>query len=363
MNEETSKVRKVLLVAPEMEPRGTSEYSVNLAGELQRRGVEVAVFCGPGPMVGVMERCEIPFQIFERMQSRLFRFREAKRFLAAVDEFAPQLIHGQTTRVGAVLRLLARRVSVPIALTVHCPPRRPAAFRRLAARMSGIIATSQDVREELVNASRVDKAKIVVIRNGIDWASLARREVRPILSDTRHVVGSVGPVEKARGHELFLKAAAQLARSAKDLHFVVAGRGEQLPALRRLADELKLDEKLTFATDFASYDEVLGAIDIVVQSSQVDVSGLSILESMGRGRPVIAFNTGTACELVEDGKTGMLVPREDVDSLVRAISELVEDPEAARRKGRAAQQAVAEKFNMRRVAEATLRFYAGVLSP
>ena len=189
----------------------------------------------------------------------------------------------------------ARRVPVPVVLTIHWPPRRPAAFRRLAARVSGIIATSQDVREELVNASRVDKGKIVVIRNGIDWASLATREVRPILSDTRPVVGSVGPVERARGHELFLKAAAQLARSAKDLHFVVAGRGEQLPALRRLADELKLDEKLTFATDFASYDEVLGAIDIVVQSSQVDVSGLSILESMGRGRPVIAFNTGTAC--------------------------------------------------------------------
>ena len=58
----------------------------------------------------------------------------------------------------------------------------------------------------------------------------------------------------------------------------------------------------------------------------------------------------------------MLVPREDVDSLVRAISELIEDPEAARRMGRAAQQAVAQKFNMRRVAEATLSFYAGLLS-
>ena len=72
-----------------------------------------------------------------------------------------------------------------------------------------------------------------------------------------------------------------------------------MPPLRRLASSLGLDSYVTFVDDLYSYDQVLDATDVVVQSSQVDVSGFSILKAMGYGRPVIAFNTGTACEIIE----------------------------------------------------------------
>ena len=362
MDNAGTQVERVLFIAPEMEPRGTSEYTVNLAGELRRRGVEVAVFCVPGPMLDMLQKEQITVATFQRLESRWFRFTERESLLAAADRFAPQIVHGQTVRVGRVLKELARRASAPVVLTVHCPPERPGAFRSLAAKVAAIIATTQDLREGLVNNLGIDKAKIAVIPNGIDVDALSRKEIRPIFSGGTPVVGSVGPVEKARGHELFVRAAGRLIRAAMPAQFVVAGKGEELPELRKLAHDLGLDNYLTFVCDFTSYDEVLDAIDIVVQSSLVDVSGFSILEAMGHGRPVIAFNTGTAYEILDDNKTGILVQREDVDGLARAIKGLAENTERARAMGEAARKKVAEKFDIKKVAEMTQACYARQLA-
>ena len=114
----------------------------------------------------------------------------------------------------------------------------------------------------------------------------------------------------------------------------------------------------TVGTDFSSYGEVLDALDVVVQSAPVDVSGFSILEAMARGRPVVAFNTGTACEMLETGKTGILVQRGDVDGLAQAIEELAENTERAREMGQAARTKVAQDFNIKKVAGMILTFYA-----
>jgi glycosyltransferase involved in cell wall biosynthesis len=369
MAAQSPKIERVLFIAPQMEPRGTSEYTVNLAKEFKRRGVEVAVFCVPGLMLDALRTEQIPVTIFDHLESKWFRFTQAKSLLAAAERFSPQVVHGQTVRVSRPLRSLARYASLaadeqpsaPIVLTVHWPPRARTAFRSLADRtLSGIIATTQDVREGLVNAFGVDKAKIAVVPNGIDVdaSAASSRKMRPIFSGFRPVVGSVGPVETARGHELFVQAVARLVRAGKLLQFVVAGEGDELPQLCRLASRLGLDKHLTFVRDFASYDEILSALDIVVQSSQVDVSGFSILEAMAHGRPVIAFNTGTACEMLETGKTGILVRRGDVDGLAQAIEDLAENTERAREIGQAARTKVAENFNIKDVADMTLAFYA-----
>lgn len=362
MGKDSLQVKKVLLVAPQMEPRGTSEYTLNLAKELAASGVEVAVFCVPGPMLKMVERAGIPVETFNHLESFWLRFGERKRFLASVDGFAPQVVHAQSFRVARALRLLARRSALPLVLTVHWVPGRPRALRRLSTRLSGVIATTQAVREGLVNQCGVARDKIKLIPNGIDVARLEAGGIAPIFRSPVPVVGSLGPVEERRGQELFVRAASLLVRRGRSVQFVVAGEGAELPELRRLVASLGLERSVTLATDFSAYEDILGALDVVVQSSQVDVSGFSILEAMGHGRPVIAFNTGTACEIVQERTTGLLVPKGDVKALAAAIEELVGDVETARRMGENARQRVREKFNVRTLARQTLHFYEDLVS-
>ena len=225
-----------------------------------------------------------------------------------------------------------------------------------------MIAATQSVREGMVNRCGVEKQKVKVIANGIDLERLARHEMPPIFASEVPAVGSLGPIEAQRGHELFVQAAARLVGQGVRAQFVVAGQGDELPGIRKLVRNMGLQHEVTIAPDFASYVDVLGALDLVVQSSQVDVSGVSILEAMACGRPVIAFNTGTACELIEDGRTGVLVPKGDVDALADAIERLMANKDEARQMALNAQERVRQRYDIRAVAAETLAYYAAVLS-
>ena len=363
MADEGIRVKKVLLVAPRMQARGTSEHAVNLARELKESGVEVAVFCAAGPVLVNLERQGIPFRTFPHLEDFGLHWGERRAFVAAVREFAPEIIHAQGFGVAGGLRRIGKDSAPPLVLTAHWVPGHSRRLRRLTRRLRGIIATTQDVREELVNDCGVARSKVRVIPNGIDVERLDEHEVPPIFSNVVPAVGSLGPIEEERGHELFVRAAAILVRKCPAVQFVIAGEGRELPSLTRLVASLGLDRAVTLARDLTAYEDVLDALDVVVQSSQVDVSGYSILEAMGHGRPVIAFNTGTACEIIEDRTTGLLIPKGDVAALASAIEMLIGNPNLARQMGQNARQSVRERFDARTLARQTLEYYADLLSP
>jgi len=363
MADQSVRIEKVLLVAPRMQARGTSEHAVNLARELKDSGVGVAVFCAPGPVLATLEREGIPFRTFAHLEGFGIRWGERRAFLRAVEDLAPQVVHAQSFGVAGALRHLGGDSGPPLVLTAHWVPARCRRLRRLTRRFRGIIATTQGVREELVNDCGVARARVRVIPNGIDVARLDEREVPAIFRSVIPVVGSLGPIEEERGHELFVRAAAVVVRKWPAVQFVIAGEGRELPGLAKLVAALGLDRAVTLARDLTAYQDVVDALDVVVQSSQVDVSGYSILEAMGHGRPVIAFNTGTACEIIEDRKTGLLIPKGDVGALAAAVEAVIGNPGMARQMGQNARQAVRERFDVRTLTRQTLEYYAELLAP
>lgn len=358
---EGPRVDRVLMVAPCLTSRGTSEYALSLARRLPDLGVAVSVFCGPGPMVQALRDSDAECQVFEHVEALGLHVLERRRLVAACADWHPSIVHAQALRVAGASITVAAACGVPGVVTAHWVPPERRRVRRVCRRMAGVIAASQAVREGLVNDCGVARNRIRVIHNGVDIDRLDGDRVGPIFGTRVPVVGSLGPIEERRGHELFVRAVALVAKRLPGVQFVVAGEGHGLPALRRLVAGLGLDRRVTLATDFGSYADVLEALDVVVQSSQVDVSGFSILEAMSYGRPVIAFNTGTACEIVEDGKTGLLIPKGDVEALAAAISRLLEDRGTAVEMGAAARATVAEKFDARTLARATLDYYEDVL--
>jgi glycosyltransferase involved in cell wall biosynthesis len=345
-----------------MASRGTSEYSLNLARELREQGIDVTVLCAPGPMLEPLRRVGVAIEVFEHLERLGLRMGERKRFVSACERADPQIIHAQGLRVADALRVLARGCSAPLILTMHWVPERSGSVRRVCRMLAGIIATSQTVREGLVNDCGVARDKVKVIPNGIDARRLEGRTLQPVLRSEIPVIASLGPIEERRGHELFVRAAALVAGHGRQAQFVIAGEGDELPGLRRLIRDQGLETSTTLATDFGTYEDILDAIDIVVQSSQVDVSGFSILGAMAHGRPVVAFNTGTACEIIEDGKNGLLIPKGDVEALAEAIEGLIGDPPRARELGQSARRHVRENFDVRALARQTVDYYASVLS-
>ncbi len=357
------KPERVLFIAAQMEARGTNEYVSYLACELQRRGVGVAVFCAPGPMIEVLGKKGIGVETFPHLGGVKSTTREKTGFLGRLREFDPDIIHAPGLNALKSYREVAgEEFNTPVIVTMHSAPARPRSLRAAASLIDGIIATSQKVREEIVNDARFPRNRTAMICNGIDIEEINRETVSPVFSRPLPVIGSVGPVERARGHELFIQAASLLTRAGKNAQFVIAGEGDEVSRLARLGSKAGLDKNLTFVRDFASYHEVLDALDVVVQSSQVDVSGFSILDAMGRGRPVVAFNTGTACEIISDRKTGLVVQKVDPEALAALLMELIDNPLRGREMGEAARRNVSEKFNIRKTTDAVIDFYLHVLT-
>ncbi len=355
-------LERILFIATQMQARGTNEYVSYLAGELRKKGFDVAVFCAPGPMLAVLEKKGVPARTFKHLAGARFPSRRRAEFMESLRDFSPDIVHMPDLRALQSYRAVAGSYEAPMVVTMHAAPRRARAFRALAPDLSGILATSQKVREEIVNDFKFPKSKIVMVCNGIDVEEINCQTTRPVFNRPVPVIGSVGPVERARGHELFIRAASLLIQSGKKAQFVIAGEGEEISSLSRLASEAGLDRCLTFVRDFAAYHEVLDALDVVVQSARVDVSGFSMLDAMACGRPVVAFNTGTACEIITDGKTGLIVPEEDAGALAAAMAKLADNPGLGPRLGEAARHSVREKFNISKTADSVVGFYRQILA-
>jgi glycosyltransferase involved in cell wall biosynthesis len=171
----------------------------------------------------------------------------------------------------------------------------------------------------------------------------ARERVRSRLRlGERFVVLSVGRLVARKAHDLLLRAVAQLRSGDREVAAVVVGEGPERPRLEALARALGVEERVRFAgfVDDRELPEYYAAADAFALPSRrlaardgVEGFGMVFLEAGAAGLPVIGADTGGIPEAVEDGRTGLLVPEDDVDALAAAIRRLAEDPEKARQMG------------------------------
>jgi glycosyltransferase involved in cell wall biosynthesis len=150
-----------------------------------------------------------------------------------------------------------------------------------------------------------------------------------------------------------IQAAAQLKPRFPELKLVLAGDGFERPELVRLAQELGIGEDVTFLGWVPNIElpPYYRAAALSVIPSLEEGFGIPAAEAMGCEVPVVASDAGGLPEVVEDGVTGLVVPRGDVPALTSAIGSLLEDPERRRRMGVAGRRRAVERFDWDRSAE------------
>jgi glycosyltransferase involved in cell wall biosynthesis len=180
-----------------------------------------------------------------------------------------------------------------------------------------------------------------------------RRSVVPYFPTLAAKAGS-GHAERRRvlfaGRIVTPKGVGTLVRAARkvDAEFVICGDGWQLPAMRKLARRLGVEERVRFTGWLAAdqlAQEFADASVVVVPSLWPEPFGIVGIEAFAAGRPVIASATGGIGDWLEDGVSGLAVAPGDARSLARALGELLADPGRQRRMGAAGRAMVAAKFS------------------
>jgi len=157
-----------------------------------------------------------------------------------------------------------------------------------------------------------------------EGAAFWRRTLRP---EGSVLIGSVGRLDDQKGYEYLIRAARRVVDVYPQARFAIAGEGPRREELGRLIERLGLGEHFHLCGFQASVADFIAALDLFVSSSRWEGLPLAIVEAMLLGKPVVATDVGGNREIVEQGRTGLLVKAEDPPALAAAILRML-DPEA-----------------------------------
>jgi glycosyltransferase involved in cell wall biosynthesis len=222
-----------------------------------------------------------------------------------------------------------------------------------------VVAVSEDVRQRLLK-SGVRAEKIRIIRNGIDLRPFDRASA--VVKDELGwsacpLVGLVGRLSVEKGVDIFLHAAARVFAHCPDANFVVAGDGPDRAELDTLIDKLDIRDNVRMLGRCDDMAALYASLDIMVSASRQEGLPIAILEGMASRLPLVATAVGEVPTVIQDGRTGVLVPAEDPELLAAAIIELLRDPTKRELLGSAARQLVEDEFSAERMTADYLRVY------
>jgi glycosyltransferase involved in cell wall biosynthesis len=191
------------------------------------------------------------------------------------------------------------------------------------------VAVSTADGERMVSVEGISPEKVVVIPNGyIPSPGASDTDVRAELGldETAQVIGIAAVLRPEKRLDLLLEAYGRVRAALPKAHLVIAGDGECRPALERQASEIGVRNSVHFLGPRSDVDSVLRAADVGALSSDREGSPLLVFECMANEAPIVATRVGGVPDVVQDGRTGVLVPRRDPDALAEGLIGLLIDP-------------------------------------
>ena len=351
----------ILLLAGRLEVRGRTSQLLHLARRLPEQGLQVQLLCPDVSRLGRELTQGIPVREAPALEWPLLHRAAWYWLLWELDDNPPDLIHIYQRRMLPFGTWLARQLRRPYVVTFHDflrPGEKLTTDHVLCRRY---LAVSEPIRDQLLAEPRYPDELIQVIHSGVD-TEFAFEAPQLLVPGRAPVIGTAGPLEFDKGHDVFIRATPLILQACPTAQFVIAGTGPEEPRLRQLVRELKMSEYVTFVSGMADLSVAIEAMDIFVLPSLRQGLGTIMLEAMARSRPVIATQSGGVYQIVREGVTGLLVPPSDSDALARRIIELLQHPEQARQLGQAAREHVRQDFRVEEMVEKTAAMYRAVLA-
>jgi len=358
---------RVALVIPSLDRGGAEKQLCLLATGLAKHAIKpvVIVLTRDGPMRSMLDEAGVSVRVIGK------RFRADPtayyRLRRAIRHAAPDVVHTWLFAANAYGRWAARAVKVPVVLaSERCvdlwkTPTQFAVDRYLAARTAGITTNSSGVRDFYASHG-IDAALFTIIPNGIPprrTTEIARAEAcqRLQVDPSRRLIFAVGRLWPQKRYRDLIWSAELLATMRQDTTLVIIGDGPQSGELLRHRDSVSHPDHVRFA---GSRDDVMALLphaDIYWIGSEYEGQSNSLIEAMQAGVAVVASDIPGNRDLVENGRSGMLVTVGDRADFARKTHTLLEDRDLARRLGEAAKQKIQDNFGVDAMVEAHASLY------
>ncbi|MBF0309509.1 MAG: TIGR03088 family PEP-CTERM/XrtA system glycosyltransferase [Magnetococcales bacterium] len=284
------------------------------------------------------------------------------RFWRLMRTLRPQVVH--TLNIAALeMNLPAFLAGVPV--RIHAEHgrdwhdldggnRRYRLMRRLLSPLIDcFVAVSRDLETWMVQDVGLPTAKVRLLVNGVDCNRFRPREPGFIPpwpgGEGELTIGTVGRFWPVKDHANLLRAFALLREfspeTAGRCRLILLGDGLLRRELEELAENLHLTERIWWGGWREDVATLLPHLDLFVLPSLAEGTPLTVLEAMACGLPVVATRVGGVADLMQEGRTGLLVPPGDAAALAKAMAGLLREDETRRKMGQAGREYVENTFS------------------
>jgi len=293
----------------------------------------------------------------------------------SMREFKPDLVSSHSTKAGYAARICGAMLSSPVIFTAHgwAFTEGRSFWKRLC--LSAVEGVASTVTSKIICVSEHDRDlalkfhigrsdQLVVIHNGIDsklFLEADGSEFRDSFDlDGKPVMTMVGRLVAQKDPLVLLEACSLV--KAEFMLFLVGDGNLRDRIDRIIRDRPSLKGAVHLIGEREDIHRVLTASDIFVLSSRWEGLPRSVIEAMMAGLPVVASRVGGVAELVEHGRTGILVPPGDPVALAKALESLLRDVKLRKCMGAAGRKRALKQFNLDSMLCSTHRVYEEVLS-
>tara|TARA_B100001093_G_scaffold519470_1_gene608656 strand:+ start:1877 stop:3052 length:1176 start_codon:yes stop_codon:yes gene_type:complete len=332
----------------------------------------------------ILKDQEIDYTILKNMNRSLNIYKDIKAFFEIrkiIKDFKPDIVHTHASKSGALGRLAAISLKVPLIFhTFHGHVFHSyfgnlktsfyiAVERFLAKKSSAILAISETQRDELVNTYKIcniDKVKVVPLGFNLEKfqenISLNRKKFRNEfhLSQDEIAIGIIGRLTAIKNHKFFFDAIYKCKSQMKNpIKVFVIGDGEDFNFLVDYLSQLDLtvstpnninhDALIHFTSWRSDMHCIYSGLDIVALTSLNEGTPVTLIEAQAANKPVISSNVGGVKDIIKEGMTGLLSNVDDMDSFAKNLIKLINNNELRNKMGENGYENVSKEFDYKRL--------------
>ncbi|HTY45796.1 MAG TPA: lipopolysaccharide heptosyltransferase II [Patescibacteria group bacterium] len=357
----------ILQVLPELHVGGVETGTVDLSRRLVRMGHKAVVVSNGGELVAQLEASgAVHYKLPVHKKNIFSMLATVPKLVEIIVKEEIDIIHARS-RVPAWIAYLASRRTGKVFITTCHGYYTKHPFSYVMGWAKRVIVLSNVIGRHMIDDFNVPHERIKLVPRSVDLERF--RYVDPAGKRKEEFnVGIIGRLTPIKGHLYFIKAMAKLARSVPHVKIWIVGDApsakesykEQIQILIR---RLGLWHCTQFLGTQRDIPAVMANLDLLVLATTTqEAFGRVIIEAQAAGVPVVATKVGGAVDIIDDGKTGLLVPPADPTGMAEAALRIFRDPASASRMAEAAHQKVKELYNIERMVKSTLDVYEDALA-
>lgn len=307
-----------------------------------------------------------------RIPQRRNRIKRLQEIVKVLRPYNLRLIHGWHLFAGVYAGLAAKVLRTKsiggIRNTYQTFSNHRLEVKLTVLTVNALVANSISTKEHLMKNIRNEKLKVFAVQNAVADHFIDRETTRNRLIEDYNLpeaslwIGSIGRMEPLKRFDILLQVIALLRDEGRNVHLVLIGDGPEEAGLEKQSQELFLNDHVTFTGELGGASDCLRAFDLFAFTSIDEGMPNVIMEAAAAGLPIVTWKLPFYEELLQDGKTALLVEAENIADMKNALLQLIDSPELRTRLGQAAREHILTNFSLDRYVQNMTDVYESVLA-